>query len=64
MSESSALKAARAKLVRPVRVRWSLKAALGASTLAAISALLLAAAVILGPGVHVARSDDATVFAR
>ncbi|MBC6980779.1 hypothetical protein [Caulobacter sp. 17J80-11] len=64
MSESSALEAARAKLARPVRVRWSLKAALAASTLAAASALLLAAAVILGPGVHVVRSDDATVFAR
>lgn len=66
MSEPSApVEAARAKLQRPLRPTWSPRAALAASTLAALSALLLAAAVILGPGIDVdPAAGAATVFAR
>ncbi len=55
--------AARAKLVAPPRRRASAGKALFAAALAAVSALGLATAVILGPGVVLADHETSTVFA-
>jgi hypothetical protein len=54
---------ARTKLVRPARRPASSAHLLGAAALAALSALTLAAAIILGPGHEAKDTAPPTIFA-
>jgi hypothetical protein len=56
------LLAAREKLTRPARLPASSARALGAAALAALSAVSLAAAVILGPGHAAKDAAPPTIF--
>jgi hypothetical protein len=57
------LVAAREKLARPVRRPASSARLLGAAALAALSALTMAGAIILGPGQEAKDTAPPTIFA-